>query len=121
MIARLSLRGYARHRGCTPAAVVKALQTERLTPASVRRVRGRWQIDSVAADREWQANTLPAAEPLAAPALAEDHPAGALFAAVDGLVVLSATIEGRLSRCFRELVQRDPEAPAVAWEALYRE
>ncbi len=49
----MSLRGYAKHRGVSLAAVQKAIAAGRIT----RRTDGK--IDSTAADREWAANTAP--------------------------------------------------------------
>jgi hypothetical protein len=58
---RMTLREYARHRGCQPSAVSAALESGRLTGWSCRRSPdGRtWEIDPDRADEQWQANTYP--------------------------------------------------------------
>ena len=50
-MALLSMRGYARHRGVSDAAVRKALATGRIT------VSRDGKIDSALADRQWEAST----------------------------------------------------------------
>jgi hypothetical protein len=60
-----SLRAYARHRGCSPEAVSKAIKSQRLHDAvqwfaGVPRI-----MDFRRADREWQANTDQTRKPLA--------------------------------------------------------
>lgn len=58
---RVSAAEYARHRGCSRAAVAKAIAQNRIT--SVRRnERGHWSIDVEACDREWARNTGPRKE-----------------------------------------------------------
>jgi hypothetical protein len=52
--ARLSIRGYAKHRGVDEKAVRKALAAGRITKGADGR------IDRDAADRQWTANTDPA-------------------------------------------------------------
>ena len=47
----MSLRAYARHRGCTLKAVQKAIDSGRIS------TRDDGQIDSEAADKEWARNT----------------------------------------------------------------
>ena len=54
MGAFLSLREYARHRGCDPKAVRTALQSGRIT---AEREGKEWRIDAVKADAEWDENT----------------------------------------------------------------
>lgn len=55
--APLSLRAYARHRGCTLRSVQKAIRGRRLV-ASIVQVEGKPRIaDPELADREWAANT----------------------------------------------------------------
>jgi hypothetical protein len=56
---KLTLRAYARHRGCAPSAVACALEYRRLSEFSAAKVGHRWQIDPVKADREWWENTNP--------------------------------------------------------------
>lgn len=53
----LSIRGYARRRGCSHVAVLKAIETGRLAQAVVEDAKGRRRIDPEVADREWAANT----------------------------------------------------------------
>jgi hypothetical protein len=48
----ISLRAYARRRGCSPAAVHKAIVSGR-----IRRIDGK--IDAELADREWAIHTNP--------------------------------------------------------------
>jgi len=48
----ISLRAYARHRGCSLAAVQKAISSGRIMPIGGK-------IDAKLADREWAANTDP--------------------------------------------------------------
>ena len=63
--ARIGIRAYSRHRGCTHHAVQKAITGGRLTELSkanptgsfVRDGRGHAKIDPVAADDEWSSNT----------------------------------------------------------------
>ncbi len=54
----VSLKGYARHRGVSPAAVQRAIRSGRLT-AATRDDRGWWRIDVDKADAEWTARTHP--------------------------------------------------------------
>ena len=56
MTQLLSARAYAKHRGVTPAAVLKAITEERIK-ASVRRRGPGYQIDPELADKEWSLNT----------------------------------------------------------------
>jgi len=56
----ISLKEYARHRGESPRAVRKAIESGRLTAASCRRGRNRWFIDPSRADLEWEDATNPA-------------------------------------------------------------
>jgi hypothetical protein len=51
----MSLRQYAKHRGCHPHSVEVALQNGRIP--SAHKEGHRWFIDPVAADREWLENT----------------------------------------------------------------
>lgn len=67
----ISVRAYARHRGCTHQAVRKAIDDGRLE-GSVVRVRGQAKIADVElADREWTANTR-AADPAPPPGEEDD-------------------------------------------------
>lgn len=60
----MNLKAYAAHRkarglkGTSHVAVLKAIDSGRLTRASAVKVNGYWEIDPVEADREWAANTL---------------------------------------------------------------
>jgi hypothetical protein len=49
----MGIRQYARRRGCSPAAVMKAIKTHRIDPLPNGR------IDPVAADRDWAERTQP--------------------------------------------------------------
>lgn len=51
----MGIRAYARHRGCAPSAVVKAIDEERIT--TVRDEKGRRLIDPTVADIQWSKNT----------------------------------------------------------------
>jgi hypothetical protein len=59
----MNLQSYAAHRkaqglrGASHVAVLKAIESGRLTEPAVRKVNGRWQIDAQLADREWALNT----------------------------------------------------------------
>lgn len=58
---RLNLKQYAKHRGVSPAAVRKAIQTERLKVSVLRnQSTGEWEVDVAEADREWDVSTDPA-------------------------------------------------------------
>lgn len=50
----MTLKEYARHRKCSPAAVRKALETGRI---SGERDESGWRIDSNKADADWERNT----------------------------------------------------------------
>lgn len=52
-VKSMSYRAYARHRGVSPEAVSKAVETGRIT------VNANGKIDPKKADREWEANTDP--------------------------------------------------------------
>lgn len=63
----LTASDYARHRGCSPAAVSKAIESGRLQHSLVH-VNGRIRIASaVMADLEWSANTNPSKARAATP------------------------------------------------------
>jgi len=59
----VNLEAYAKHRkarglrGTSHVAVLKAIDTGRLTEPAVRKVNGRWQIDAPLADAQWAGNT----------------------------------------------------------------
>lgn len=59
----MNLEAYAKHRkarglrGTSHVAVLKAIDTGRLTEPAVRKVNGRWQIDAPLADAQWAGNT----------------------------------------------------------------
>jgi hypothetical protein len=59
----MNLEAYAKHRkargfrGTSHVAVLKAIDTGRLTEPAVRKVGGRWQIDAPLADAQWAGNT----------------------------------------------------------------
>jgi hypothetical protein len=59
----MNLQAYAKHRkaqglrGTSHVAVLKAIDTGRLTEPAVRKVNGRWQIDAPLADAQWAGNT----------------------------------------------------------------
>ena len=67
----LSAKAYAKHRGVSLAAVLKAISEERLK-ASVRRKGPGYQINVAQADTEWAANTDSGT---GAPAHAKNRPA----------------------------------------------
>jgi hypothetical protein len=54
MAALLSLRQYAKHRGCDPKAVRTALQSGRITALQEGK---EWRIDAAKADAQWDRNT----------------------------------------------------------------
>lgn len=60
MANRLGIRGYARHRGVSHVAVIKALQSGRLDGAFTVDRKGRKWIHVARADAAWDANTDPA-------------------------------------------------------------
>lgn len=59
----MNLQAYAAHRkanglrGTSHVAVLKAIQTGRLTAPAVKKTDGRWNIDPVLADEQWGENT----------------------------------------------------------------
>ncbi len=59
----MNLEAYAKHRkarglrGTSHVAVLKAIDTGRLTEPAVRKVNNRWQIDAPLADAQWAGNT----------------------------------------------------------------
>ena len=65
----MNLEAYAKHRkarglrGTSHVAVLKAIESGRLTEPAVRKVGGRWQIDALLADMQWAGNTNNLPEP----------------------------------------------------------
>lgn len=59
----MNLQAYADHRkarglrGTSHVAVLKAIESGRLTEPAVRKIDGRWQIDAPLADAQWAGNT----------------------------------------------------------------
>ena len=81
----MNLQAYAKHRkeqglrGTSHVAVLKAIESGRLTEPAVRKVDGRWLIDATLADQQWAGNTDPrgALPPPPAPIdTRQPHPAG---------------------------------------------
>jgi hypothetical protein len=81
----MNLQAYAKHRkeqglrGTSHVAVLKAIESGRLTEPAVRKVDGRWHIDATLADQQWAGNTDPrgALSPPPAPIdTRQPHPAG---------------------------------------------
>jgi hypothetical protein len=81
----MNLQAYAKHRkeqglrGTSHVAVLKAIESGRLTEPAVRKVDGRWHIDATLADQQWAGNTDPrgALPPPPAPIdTRQPHPAG---------------------------------------------
>jgi hypothetical protein len=54
---KISANAYAKHRGVSLQAVLKAIREGRLPTSAVQRESGRWDIDPEVADVEWQQNT----------------------------------------------------------------
>ena len=83
----MNLEAYAAHRkarglrGASHVAVLKAINTGRLTEPAVRKINGRWLIDPPLADAQWASNTDTSAAAPAAPLpgpvdTRQPHPAG---------------------------------------------
>jgi hypothetical protein len=85
----MNLQAYAKHRkaqglrGQSHVAVLKAIDTGRLTEPAVRKVDGKWHIDATLADAQWSATTdhqdfaaPPDAPPPPPPNTRQPHPAG---------------------------------------------
>jgi hypothetical protein len=53
----MTQNAYAKHRGCSHAAVAKAIKSGRLARSLHRDEKGRVRIDPRVADKEWSANT----------------------------------------------------------------
>ncbi|MFZ9959598.1 MAG: hypothetical protein ACO3GP_04330 [Candidatus Limnocylindrus sp.] len=72
----MNLQAYADHRkaqglrGHSHVAVLKAIESGRLTAPAVRKVGTRWLIDPAAADAQWAGNTDTARQPI------DSRPAG---------------------------------------------
>jgi hypothetical protein len=85
----MNLQAYADHRkarglrGTSHVAVLKAIESGRLTEPAVRKVGSRWRIDATLADAQWAGNTSrvpdddPAPLPAPPPAGRQPHPSGA--------------------------------------------
>lgn len=71
---KVSANAYAKHRGVSAQAVMRAINEGRLPTAAVQRESGRWDVDVVLADREWRENTDTGQ---GAPAHAKNKPATA--------------------------------------------
>jgi hypothetical protein len=81
----MNLEAYAKHRkarglrGTSHVAVLKAIESGRLTEPAVRKANGRWQIDAPLADAQWAGNTnnMPAGGELPEPPnTRQPHPEG---------------------------------------------
>jgi hypothetical protein len=61
----MNLQAYAKHRkarglrGTSHVAVLKAIESGRLTEPAVRKIDGKWLIDAPLADAQWAGNTDP--------------------------------------------------------------
>ena len=70
---QMNLKTYAEHRkaqglrGTSHVAVLKAIETGRLTEPAVRKINGRWLIDPPLADAQWAGNTDTARFPVQGP------------------------------------------------------
>ena len=119
----MNLEAYAKHRkarglrGTSHVAVLKAIDTGRLTEPAVRKVNGRWQIDAPLADAQWAGNTNnmpdngpepPLPEP---PSTRQPHPEGggpSLAQAKRAKAVYEAELTRlELQREKRELISAD--------------
>ena len=127
-MSETGVRGYARHRGCAPSSVVKAIQTGRLDQAVSLDARGRPRINIALADQQWAQSTDPIMQrPIGGyPTLAEfscgpsfelsiDSPRGLLA----GLVAILEELEHHLGECLHQAAEAMPHAPAVHWQRLY--
>lgn len=86
---RTSLRAFAREQGWALSAVQRAIRTGRLTKASVRKRRGRWQlVDAEKAKAEWAAHTRPRVDSRKVPAAGAEAPSE----------LAQATLRERLAR-----------------------
>jgi hypothetical protein len=82
----MNLQAYASHRkahglrGHSHVAVLKAIESGRLTEPAVRKVSGRWHIDAPLADAQWAGNTSGMPDSTARlpepPSTREPHPEG---------------------------------------------
>ena len=125
----LSLRAYAKHRGCTLRAVQEAIAAGRLSKSLVRA--GTWKRvrDAAAADSEWQATTYSDRVPLSGPGArngsAQDAPSplslvrARLDAAKAEIAAAEAAHFGHLPeikeqpRQKRKYTRRNPTPPAA--------
>ena len=115
--ARLGVRAYAKHRGCAPSTVVKAIQSERIAGAVTRDARGHHPlIDVDQADRLWRANTDPSYQRERPARPARPAPAADPWAV---LLDLAVEIEVALSAALRDCEKHAPKAPSDAWQAVY--
>ena len=54
---KVSANAYAKHRGVSLQAVLRAIREGRLSASAQQRETGRWDIDPELADEEWRQNT----------------------------------------------------------------
>lgn len=78
---KVSANAYAKHRGVSAAAVMRAIREGRLPTAAVQRESGRWDVDVELADAEWLQNTDTGQ---GAPAHAKNRPSELEMPAQDG-------------------------------------
>lgn len=84
-MAWLSLRAYAKHRGCALSAVQRAIESGRLSKSVARDGRGSPKItDAAAADAEWSATTKDNRVPLAVQLMRPPPPPAPRAPADDG-------------------------------------
>ena len=131
----LSIRGYAKHRGCSHVSVMKAIEAGRITPESDG------SINPVRADHDWVANTTQPKHGMklvaaASVAVTKTMPSEVVMAAPEGAVkgmtllnartaheiVKAQTGKVRLARLRGDLIDR-PEAVAhvFAWARAERD
>ena len=67
MAEGLSLRGYAKRRGCALSTVQEAIRTGRLAKSVTKDEQNRYSIDAELADQEWAASTHTDRAPLTGP------------------------------------------------------
>jgi hypothetical protein len=80
----MSLRAYARHRGCALNAVQQAIRAGRLSKSVKRDAEGGYSIDPKRADVEWEASTLSDRTPLTGPTAPARRPRAAASGAEAG-------------------------------------
>lgn len=123
MAELISLRAYARHRGCNPMAVSLACKSGRLPKSTVRgpdgRVMGLTSIEL--ADQEWLANTDAAKRPLSRNGVPVS--AGPAAGVVDSIVenVGGETIESLPELSGDDLSVANASAHDKFWSAKKRE